>query len=341
MAMCKITMPSSVWQVIDYPLGNKLIVNVPEVTNSVMHQWVQNPISKAWCRFRNWNANCWELQQDALYYGENTQVFLADTGMSDAGVAIVEDCKPAFSYFDKPGQIKRFVMARPIFQANAAIQPVISLNVDFQDIQGAPPIFTASASGSPWNTSPWNTSPWASANVFIKNWQGIAGLGYVASGRITLQTSGVTCNWYSTDFMSRALGAPSELLFGEDERVAQWVESRVGFGLGRPATAIGLQRQGKIIAGVMYTHYSERGSISAHIAGEGHWCSRRFLHTIFYYPFRQLKVRRITCYVESRHYKSRALCEHLGFTLESLMENVRRQPMMCSFIDCSMRIVNG
>jgi hypothetical protein len=188
------------WQVIDYPLGNKLIVNVPEVTNSVMHQWVQNPISKAWCRFRNWNANCWELQQDALYYGENTQVFLADTGMSDAGVAIVEDCKPAFSYFDKPGQIKRFVMARPIFQANAAIQPVISLNVDFQDIQGAPPIFTA-ASGSPWNTSPWNTSPWASANVFIKNWQGIAGLGYVASGRITLQTSGVTCNWYSTDFM--------------------------------------------------------------------------------------------------------------------------------------------
>jgi RimJ/RimL family protein N-acetyltransferase len=117
-----------------------------------------------------------------------------------------------------------------------------------------------------------------------------------------------------------SLGAPSELLFGEDERVAQWVESRVGFGLGRPATAIGLQRQGKIIAGVMYTHYSERGSISAHIAGEGHWCSRRFLHTIFYYPFRQLKVRRITCYVESRHYKSRALCEHLGFTLESLME---------------------
>lgn len=188
------------WQVIDYPLGNKVIVNVPEVTNTTMHQWVQNPISKAWCRFKNWNANCWELQQDALYYGENTKVFLADTGTTDAGMAITEDCKPAFSYFGTPGKIKRFVMARPIFQSNCNIQPTVTLNVDFQDIQRGPIIFNF-ASGSPWNTSRWNTSPWANPNFFTKNWQGISGLGYVASGRITLQTKGVTCNWYSTDYM--------------------------------------------------------------------------------------------------------------------------------------------
>lgn len=122
--------------------------------------------------------------------------------------------------------------------------------------------------------------------------------------------------------MSR--GAPSELVFGEDERVSQWVEARINFGLGRPSTAIGLQRDGEIIAGVMYTHYSEAGSICAHIAGHGHWCTRQFLRTIFSYPFVQLRVRRITCYIESRNLKSRKLCEHLGFTIESLMERATR-----------------
>lgn len=188
------------WQVIDYPLGNKIIVNVPEVTNTTAHQWVQNPISRAWCRFRNWNANCWELQQDSLYYGENTQVFLADQGQSDAGMAILEDCKPAFSYFEKPGVEKRFVMARPIFQSNSNLVPTVTLNVDWRDIQGSPTTVN-SAAGSPWNSSPWNTSPWATGNIFISNWQGIAGLGYVASGRITLQTNGVAANWFSTDYM--------------------------------------------------------------------------------------------------------------------------------------------
>lgn len=188
------------WQVIDYPLGNKLIVNVPEITNTSMHQWVQNQVSKAWCRFRNWNANCWELQQDALYYGENTRVFLADVGTSDAGQSITEDCKPAFSYFDMPGRVKRFVMARPIFESNSNIQPTVTLNVDFQDIQRTPITFNV-AQGSPWNTSAWNVSPWSGGDLFIKNWQGISGLGYVASGRITLQTNGVACNWFSTDYM--------------------------------------------------------------------------------------------------------------------------------------------
>jgi len=188
------------WQVIDYPIGNKVIVNVPDVTNSVMHQWVQNSISKAWCRFKAWNANCWELQQDSLYYGENTKVFLADQGTSDAGMAIIEDCKPAFSYFNKPGQIKRFVMARPIFQSNSYLVPTVTLNTDFQDVQRAP-VTVNSALGSPWNTSAWNTSPWATGNTFIQNWQGISGIGYVASGRITLQTNGVAANWFSTDYM--------------------------------------------------------------------------------------------------------------------------------------------
>ena len=190
------------WQVIQYPLGNKLIVNVPEVTNSTMHQWVMNSVTKAWCRFKSWNANCWELQQDSLYFGGLNTVYLADTGTNDAGTPITVDCKPAFSYFDMLGQIKRFVMARPIFQTSALIQPNVILNVDFGDVAIPAPSFS-SGGAAPWNTSPWNTTPWGgtSPSLTVKNWLGIAGIGYAACGRLAMQLKGIACQWYSTDYM--------------------------------------------------------------------------------------------------------------------------------------------
>jgi hypothetical protein len=190
------------WQVIEYPLGNKLIVNVPEVTGSTMHQWVMNDVSKSWWRFKAWNANCWELQQDALYFGENTRVFLADTGTSDAGTPITSDCKPAFSYFGTKGQEKQFLMARPVFQASARLQPIVTLNVDFNDASNLSPPFIAGGV-APWDTSPWDITPWGgtTASLSVKAWQGIVGLGYAASGRISMQTSGLVAQWYSTDYL--------------------------------------------------------------------------------------------------------------------------------------------
>lgn len=190
------------WQVIEYPLGNKLIINVPEVSNTTSHQWVMNAVTKAWCRFRNWNANCWEIQQDTLYFGANQTVYIADTGSSDAGVPITVDCKPAFSYFETQGQLKQFMMARPLFQCSDNIQPTVILNVDFNDVAVPAPSFS-DGGVSPWNTSPWNTTPWGgtSTSMTIKNWIGVSGLGYAASGRLAMQVKNITVQWFSTDYM--------------------------------------------------------------------------------------------------------------------------------------------
>lgn len=191
------------WQVIDYPLGNKLILNVPDTTNTLMHQWVMNSVAKSWWRFDAWNANCWELQQDALYYGGKTKVFVADVGLYDVGGAITVDCKPAFSYFDLPGKLKNFLMARPVFLASANIAPVVTLNVDFNDVSNPAPPFIAGGT-APWDTSPWDVTPWGDSSpppISIKKWQGIVGLGYVASGRISQQIAGVVGQWYSTDYL--------------------------------------------------------------------------------------------------------------------------------------------
>jgi len=195
------------WQVIDYPLGNKLILNVPD-SSATQHQWVMNTIAKSWWKFQNWNALCWELQQDSLYYGENTRVFLADTGTTDSGAAITIDCKPAFSYFELPGELKNFFMGQLVLQASAAINLRITLNVDYSDIIDPAPPFVTSGT-SPWDTSPWDTTPWAdlTPSLSVKNWQGVTGLGYAASGRISTQLSGIVGQWFATNYLYTP-GAP-------------------------------------------------------------------------------------------------------------------------------------
>jgi hypothetical protein len=192
------------WQCIEYPLGNKLILNVPEVAGQVAHQWVMNTVStsNAWCRFKNWNANCWEVQQDSLYFGGAGSLYLADVGFSDSGTAITVDGKPAFSYFESMAE-KRFLMARPVFRSSAPLTIVpLTLNVDYGDLINPAPYFNLGLS-APWNTSPWNLTPWGGQvpTFTIKNWLGVSGIGYAASGRVSFQINNIAIQWQSIDYL--------------------------------------------------------------------------------------------------------------------------------------------
>ena len=192
------------WQVVEYPLGQKLILNVPEVVDVSSHQWVMNTTStsNAWTKFTGWNAFCWEIQDDSLFFGGLNAVYQADTGTSDSNTPITVDCKQAFSYFDYQQQ-KTFMMARPVFRAATNIgTPTILLNIDYDDVINPAPLYN-NGSRAPWNTSPWNTTPWggSSANLTIKNWNGVSGIGYTAAGRLTFQLINSQLQWQSTDYM--------------------------------------------------------------------------------------------------------------------------------------------
>lgn len=196
------------WQIMVYPLGNKLILNVPEVESSTAHQWVMNTVCNSWWRFRSWNANCWELQGDSLYFGGNGgKVYLADQGTSDASIPITVDCKPAFSSFDTPGEQKNFLMAQPIFQATSqVVTPILTLNTDFQDVINQSPLLSTTSQPL-WNVSLWDVTSWGGANYLSKDWQGIVGEGNWASARLSLQLSGLTIYWFATNYMYE-IGGP-------------------------------------------------------------------------------------------------------------------------------------
>jgi hypothetical protein len=186
------------WQIHLYPIGNKLIINVP--ASSSTYQYVMNTITGAWCRFTGWNAYCFENFGDQLMFGGSGYVAWADHGNIDDTSAITFDIKPAFSYFGSRAQ-KRFTMVRPLMQVDGTLNLLIDLNTDFQDKppQSAPALSQGGA--AQWNTAPWNTSSWQSGTALRANWQSVNGIGYAATLRMRGTTKNQTVILQSTDFV--------------------------------------------------------------------------------------------------------------------------------------------
>lgn len=120
------------WQLKYYPLGHWLIFNVPVKTGDLQEQYVMNTNTGAWCRFRGLDANCWELHNNALYFGANGSVIQADTGTNDDGANIDVDVLQAPTDFGYPG-FKRFTTIRPFINSDSAIPIAIGMSFDFAD----------------------------------------------------------------------------------------------------------------------------------------------------------------------------------------------------------------
>lgn len=200
------------WQVILYPIGNKLIVNVPESENTRQYQYVMNTITKSWCTFGQtlnfsaWNANCFEVFQDKLFYGSNNKyVFQCDTGNTDSidntsTISITAFGKPAFSYFKSRGQEKLFTMARPIFQLSGSLQAALLLDTDFKTSIPNFNYSTLTTSGnSLWDVSMWDVALWSGDVQIVKDWRTVNGVGFSASLNIGVVSS-IDIGWQSTDY---------------------------------------------------------------------------------------------------------------------------------------------
>lgn len=98
--------------------------------------------------------------------------------------------------------------------------------------------------------------------------------------------------------------------------VGPWVCERAG-GTWVPGrgTAIGLTKDGELVAGVLYEDWNG-ANVVCHIAGESGWARRSFLWMIFDYPFRQMKAKRITVPIASTNDRCMRFVRDLGFVHE-------------------------
>jgi hypothetical protein len=187
------------WEATLFPTQNMLIFNVPVNPGVESHQYVMNTLTGAWCRFKGWNANCFAVMDDVLYFGMNGVVCKAWQGNSDAGANINTDAKPAFNYFDAEGRLKQWKMARPVFSANANPSPGIGLNTDFDDTDSTQTT-TFTGTVALWDGAMWDVSSFSGQQIY-KDWQTISGYGFCAALRLKFSSNVLDVRWSSIDYV--------------------------------------------------------------------------------------------------------------------------------------------
>lgn len=189
------------WEIETFPKQNALFLNVPVSTNANQQQYVMNTITGMWCNFTGWQANCFELYNDDLYFGGTNFIGKAWNTNADAGQAIPGAGLQAFSYFDSPAQVKRFTMIRPTFYASSPPAVNGQINVDFDQSPSTATLAAATAIGGVWDTGLWDTAIWGAGLELSRQWQGTSGVGYCGAANINTNTNSIDLQWIATDIV--------------------------------------------------------------------------------------------------------------------------------------------
>lgn len=111
------------------------------------------------------------------------------------------------------------------------------------------------------------------------------------------------------------------VLYGADEAVIAWVGQQIaGYVPIDGATALGVVKGGRLVAGVVYercTGFHVEASIAA--APHARWADRSTLFKLFDYPFGQLGVEAITVTVPGSNLVSLNLALKLGFEAQAMV----------------------
>lgn len=177
------------WETCVYPKGTRLLVNVPVSENITAKQYVMNTLTGAWCEFDSWNANCFAIFGDSLYYGGNDGgVFKADVGSADIDVPITAVGQTAYTAAGTPNQ-KLFKMLRPLVSASGTNRPSLGVSIDFVETSAMSAVSASASLGqATWDVSAWDAAYWSGEDIQISDWINVVGLGTFGSIKFRAQT---------------------------------------------------------------------------------------------------------------------------------------------------------
>ena len=102
--------------------------------------------------------------------------------------------------------------------------------------------------------------------------------------------------------------------------IGNWVAKKIDGGyFAEKSSAIGLQKDAKTIAGVIYENWNKR-TVFCHIAVEGR-LTKAYLKAIFDYPFNVLNVEKIIVPVVKDNQKNIKLVQNMGFAEEARIKD--------------------
>ncbi|MBI0330727.1 GNAT family N-acetyltransferase [Burkholderia plantarii] len=112
------------------------------------------------------------------------------------------------------------------------------------------------------------------------------------------------------------------LVFDRHDEVMHFVAARTGEARYDDAKAIGLAKDGELVAGVVFQGHNGP-NLLMHFALDGsrHLITAAFVAAAFLYPFAMLGCRRVTGLVRVDNLDAQRLDEHLGFVREGVMRS--------------------
>ena len=109
-----------------------------------------------------------------------------------------------------------------------------------------------------------------------------------------------------------------ELLFGQDEAVAEWASARLGTSIVRPYVAIGVWDGSKLRAAMVFNDFTG-ANIEITVASDPAGSTRAAVRQAFAYPFRQAGCRRLTMRTRADHAVMLDIAGRLGFRREGVL----------------------
>jgi hypothetical protein len=167
-----------------YPSGDVMMLNVPQALQVNNYQFVFQTVQKAWSQFTGWPAQCYQVFNDALYFGGTDFVALAFIGYKDNadingsnGSNLISTSLTAFNSFANeqlgPGITKHVKMVKPYIvtgQANPTI--AIGVNTDFNLIPLTGSATVNPVTGAVWDSAYWDNpnATWAGTLTTVNQW---------------------------------------------------------------------------------------------------------------------------------------------------------------------------
>lgn len=193
------------WQILLYPDENMLMVNVP-VSASQSEQLVMNTISGAWSRFTGWNASCWELHNDNIYFGTANAVGKAWDTYADNGLNINIEALQSFNFMSARTALKQVKMLRPIIATDGSPAILLGVNADFDTTAPSGVLTYAASATAKWDSASWDLASWAGDPTLRRDWQTGFALGYCFAAHLIGTVKAEQLRWSSTDYVVEAGG---------------------------------------------------------------------------------------------------------------------------------------
>lgn len=194
------------WEAKQYPDGGMLVLNVPTAVGQ-QQQYVMNTTTGAWCQFTGWNANCFEIHNNNLYYGTAGGVVQAWTTNADNGAAITGEMVGAYDYFRNRDGLKEVTMFRPIIGWN--INPTsffAGVNVDFVDVTPVGAISFPITQAGTWDSAIWDQAIWGGDVILNTSWYSANGIGFAIAPHIIVSSNAANIKVAAFDFAYKSGG---------------------------------------------------------------------------------------------------------------------------------------